>query len=590
MIWTRKRAFFGATMLLTALLLQRCANVVAPTGGMKDTQPPMVTEAVPANHSTGFVGDRISITFDEYVVLENASQEVLISPPLKGKPDIKLGNKTVTVKFKEPLRDSTTYTINFGKAIKDLHEGNVFNDYTYSFSTGNALDSLTITGKVVSANDKKPVENVFVTLYDGDRDSLYYLPFSTIPDRITKTDKNGGFRFSGLADKRYYVFAVKDLNSNYLFDLANEEVAFLDTLVAATPASKQEKNGSVVAAQNPANADKTAITDSVPVKQHIAKANDLTLYMFAEIDTTQALLEKRLVEKGLLRFVFRHPADDVSITTPDRLPERFHIIPVTSAQHDTILWYFTPDVIDSLTVHINYDTLIHDSTRYGLTWKDSKKAVQKERKTKADWLTVKDNLKNGCLMPDEALTLKFPEPVIDYRMHDTASIKADSVVTYNGLEFEKADEYGFRYKLKFNPKEGVQYAISVPDSVFFGIRGLTNDKINIKFHRANDDEYGSIFITVVPPAGARQVVVQLLNDKSAVIGSHVITKEEEVPFWYLTPGKYKVRAIIDADADGKWSTGNYHHRFLPETIIDYEKPLEVRSGWDINLNDAWRLK
>ena len=118
-------------MLLTAFLAQRCANAVAPTGGPQDTTPPVVVEAVPENRNINFTGKKIEITFDEYITLENANQNVMISPPLKEKLDIKLKNKTVVVKFKENLVPNTTYTINFGAAIKDLHEGNPFKDYVY---------------------------------------------------------------------------------------------------------------------------------------------------------------------------------------------------------------------------------------------------------------------------------------------------------------------------------------------------------------------------------------------------------------------------------------------------------------------------
>ena len=131
-------------LILALFLLTRCANVVAPTGGAKDAMPPKVTEAVPANHSIGFNGRKIELTFDEFVTLNNASQNVLFSPLLNTKPDIKLSGKTVVIKFKEGLPSNTTYTINFGEAVKDFHEGNLFKDYFYCFSTGDHLDTLTL--------------------------------------------------------------------------------------------------------------------------------------------------------------------------------------------------------------------------------------------------------------------------------------------------------------------------------------------------------------------------------------------------------------------------------------------------------------
>jgi len=550
MIRKLKHILITTTVLLTAFLAQRCANAVAPTGGPKDKTPPEVVEAVPENNSINFIGKRIEITFDEYVTLENANQNVLISPPLSQKPDIKLKNKTVVVKFKEDLALNTTYTINFGSAIKDLHEGNLFKDYVYSFSTGDRIDTLSITGKVVDATEKKPVENVYVSLYASDRDNLDSLPMSTIPNYITKTDKQGNFSLNGIADKRYLLFALKDVNSNLYFDLPNEEIAFFDTLV-------------------PAN------------------SNNLTLYMFGETDSTQVLLEKKLIEEGLLRFVFRHPAKDAIIMTPEMLPDSFNLVTMHSSDYDTVLWYFTPHVKDSLWVQVKYDTTINDSSRYSLKFKEQE---NKKRGRQPEKLKVSNNLVGqGGLIPGQDLILEFSEPIVLYQMRDSAVFKRDTTVYYNQLAFEQADDEGLQYRLTTPFSVDSNYSFTIPDSVFFSIRGRTNNSIQVDFHILNDDEYGNIYITVVPPTGMKQVVVQLTNESGKVLKQEIITKKQEVMFDYLMPAKYKIQAILDADGNGKWSTGNYHHRLLPETILEYKDPLEIKAGWDIDLEEAWEL-
>ena len=549
MIKKVKYLFLCLGMLLTAFLAQRCANAVAPTGGPKDNTPPKVVQAVPENHSVNFGGKKIEITFDEYITLENANQNVLISPPLSEKPDIKLKNKTVVVKFKEDLVPNTTYTINFGSAIKDLHEGNLFKDYVYSFSTGDHVDTLFIKGKVLNAEDKKPVDGVYVSLYAADRDNVDSLPMTTIPDYLTKTDKDGNFSLNGLADKKYLVFALKDMNSNLYFDQPNEEVAFFDSLV------------------------------------HPNDSISPTLYMFTEVDSTQMLMEKKLVEEGLLRFVFRHPAKDAVVMTPEILPDTFNLVTLQSAQCDTVLWYFTPNVKDSLWVQVKYDTLINDSSRYSLKFKE-----KKTRNKKPEVLKVSNNLVGkGGLIPGEDLVLKFSEPVVRYAMRDSAVFKRDTVVRYNQLSFEKADEYGLRYRLTTPFSADSSYSFEIPDSVFFGIRGRTNDVIKVDFHVLKDDEFGNIYITVIPPSGMKQVVVQLTDESGKVLRQEIISKKQEVMFDYLMPAKYKLRAILDADGNGKWSTGNYHHRMLPETVRDYKDPLEIQAGWDIDLEDVWDL-
>ena len=611
MIRKVKYLVFCLALLLTAFLAQRCANAVAPTGGPQDTTPPKVVEAMPKNHSVNFNGKRIEITFDEYITLENANQNVMFSPPLGEKPDIKLKNKTVVIKLKEALAANTTYTINFGSAIKDLHEGNPFKDYVYSFSTGDHIDTLCIAGKVINAEDKKPVEGVYVSLYAADRDNLDSLPMTTIPDYLTKTDKEGKFSLNGLADKKYLVFALKDANANLYFDLPNEEVAFLDTLVAASlpKLPKPSTTDSIISDSTllinnsipPMKTDSVVsdsveiinITDTVTFEAKTTtmfnpNALNLTLYMFTEVDSTQVLLEKKLVEEGLLRFVFRHPAKEAIVMTPEMLPDTFNLVAMHSPEYDTIKWFFTPNVKDSLWVQVKYDTLINDSTRYSLKFKES--GGNRRRKTEPKKLGVSNNLLNKTgLVPGQDLLLKFSEPIVTYQMRDSAVFKRDTTVHYDRLAFEPADEFGMTYRLTTPFSADSNYSFEIPDSVFWGIRGRTHEAIKAEFHVLKEDEYGNIYITVIPPEGMKQVVVQLTDESGKVLKEQVITKKEEVMFEYLMPAKYKLRALLDTDANGKWSTGNYHHHLMPETILEYKDPLDLKAGWDIDLEDAWDL-
>ena len=607
MIGRKNHGAIFVCLALAALLLQCCANAVAPTGGPKDEMPPKVVEAVPENRSTAFGGRKIEITFDEYVTLENANQNVLISPPLTTKPDIKIHNKTLVIKFKETLDPNTTYTINFGEAVKDLHEGNLFKDYVYTFSTGEIVDTLSIAGKVLYAEDKKPVENAYVGLYAADRENLDSLPMSTQPNYLTKTNKEGIFRLSGIADKKYLVFALKDVNSNLFFDLPNEEVAFLDTLVPASfpwsPTPMQPMDSlvidSLVRATDslaPMPTDTLTILpmdslnmlpqSTVPQRFFDQNSLNLTLYMFTEVDSTQVLLEKKLIEEGLLRFVFRHPAKDATIMTPEMLPDTFNLITKSSPDFDTVWWYFTPKVKDSLWVHVKLDTLINDSSRYSLKFKES---VQR-RNRNPEKLKMSNNLiGQGGLVAGSDLILTFSEPIVRYEMSDSAVFKRDSIAIKDQLNFEPADEQGLQYRLKAKITEGANYSIEIPDSVFFGIRGRTNSPIKLDFHVLKDNEYGNIYITVAPPQGVCQVVVQLTDESGKMLKEEIITKREEVMFEHLTPAKYKLRAILDADCNGKWSTGNYHRHTLPETVIEYKDPLDLKAGWDIDLDEIWEL-
>ena len=251
--------------------------------------------------------------------------------------------------------------------------------------------------------------------------------------------------------------------------------------------------------------------------------------MFTEVDSTQVLLEKKLVEEGLLRFVFRHPAKDAVIMTPEMLPDTFNLFTTHSVAHDTIWWYFTPNVKDSLWVQVKYDTLINDSSRYSLKFKETK--ANRRLKREPEKLKVSTNLvgRDGLIQGD-TLTLKFSEPIVRYAMRDSAIFRCDTLVYHDTLAFEPADEQGLKYRMITPFSADSSYSIEIPDSVFFGIRNRTNDVIKLDFHVLKDDEYGNIYITVVPPKGMKQVVVQLLNESEKVLKEQIITKKEEVIF------------------------------------------------------------
>src|SRR5580704_6183819 len=147
--------FYCIFTLVVAILFAACANEKAPEGGKKDTTPPKLKKLNPPNKTLHFASDRIEITFDEYIKPTGFAQ-TLISPPMDKRPDFKINGKTLVIKFKSKLRDSTTYTINFAEDIKDVNEGNILNNFTYVFSTGDFIDSQKISGTIKMAKDNSP--------------------------------------------------------------------------------------------------------------------------------------------------------------------------------------------------------------------------------------------------------------------------------------------------------------------------------------------------------------------------------------------------------------------------------------------------
>ena len=583
------------TILAIALLLVGCANVVMPSGGPKDTKSPVVLEASPANNSTDFKGKTIHLTFDEFIVLNNPSNNVMISPPMSKKPTYRTSGKTLIIKFEEQLQPNTTYSINFGDAIKDLHEGNIFKGYTFNFSTGASIDSLSLKGKVISASEFKPMDGMVVGLYSGDNESvtLDSLPYKIKPNYITTTDKNGEFEFSGLADKEYLVFALKDANSNLIYDLPNEEIAFCSDLIKPYYIDNQIINKSV---SDTIQNDSIAANDSILIKVDSileVKKPDYPIYelfSFIQEDSVQKLFKKELVEEGLLRFVFRYPASNVRINALESLPDTFNIMPVYSMRKDTVLWYFTP-CKDSLWISINDGVKISDTTHYSLKPRENasrRRRRQEENVVKR--LTVKNNLKANKLKPEQPLIFVFNEPIIKVNQPDSMLFVENNDTIYRKQQFEKLDEYGFKYQIVNDLKPENKYQVIVPDSVFFGVRGYTNDTILTNFSVQEESAFGNIYITVEIPENVPQVIVELTTENGKTIDTHIVTKTGELAFEYLDPGKYKLKATIDLDANGVWSPGNFTKRLQAEKIVFYQNTLEVRANWDIDLDEPWKIE
>ena len=564
-------------IIVAVIMLCRCANVVTPAGGPKDEKAPVVLEASPENNSTNFKGKTIHITFDEYVTLNNTSNNVLISPPTNKKPTYRTSGKSLIIRFEEPLKSNTTYSINFGDAIKDLHEGNVFKGYTFNFSTGETIDSLSLKGKIISAEKLAPSEGFIVGLYSNDNDTLTLdsLPYRVKPNYITTTDKDGKFEFSGLADKEYLIFALKDNNSNLIYDLPNEEIAFYSDLV------KPYYIGNQIIADTTNNDTVSKIKPDYPSYE---------MYSFVQEDSIQKIFKKELVEEGLLRFVFRYPASNVSITALETLPDTFNLMPVYSARQDTVLWYFTP-CKDSLWININDGANICDTTHYSLKPREAvSKRRHKQEEAKIKRLVVKNNLKNNKLKPEQPLVFSFNEPITNVILPDTVVFVENKDTIFNSLNLAKLDEYGFKYQIINNLKPENKYQVIIPDSVFFGIRGYTNDTIKLNFSVQEESAFGNIYFTAEVPADVPQVIIELTDEKNKVIDKQIITETQELSFEYLDPGKYKLKATLDLDANGVWSPGNFNKKLQPEKIVFYNGVLEVRANWDIDLDEPWKIE
>jgi len=554
--------------IVVVFICHACANIVAPSGGPKDTSPPKVIKSIPENQSILFNSSSIRIYFDEFIKLNNLNNQLLISPPLNNLPDISIKGKSILIKVNDTLLDNTTYNFYFGNAIVDITEGNAYPNYSYVFSTGNYLDSMSVEGNLVDAYTHKPIEDALVMLYDKNIDSL---PLTSIPAYITKSDKNGYFKFSHLRNIPYKIFALKDANSNMLYDLPNEQIAFTDTLIQPffpSPPLSFTKEDSV----SDIFEDSTKIGTSMP--------NTITLYMFEEVDTIQKILKKSLESPNMALFVFKRPNSNLTIDYYKQNLTSQNIIEELNKTQDTLKIWIKDSSLDSLHL-IFYDNNIHiDTVSISL-------AARIGRRPARETLKITPNFSQNKAFPFfDTLKLSFSAPIqTDYLKRIT--FKEDSVDIFPILLFSDTilkRQIFIDYELK---KESV-YDIIIPDSVFFDIRGLSHDSITYTFKTNSLEAYGTLELNFTLNKPDIQYIIQLLDDKGKVIEFFIIEKNNKKIFLpHVVPGKYYLKAIKDLNFNGIWDTGNYNDKRYAEPVLLHKNEIVIRAKWDTEIE--WEI-
>ena len=309
-------------VLFCSLLLFSCASLQQPQGGPKDMLAPKVLEESPKNLSTNFKGDKIDITFDEYFKLSSEFTEISISPSLEITPVYKIKKKVLEIVFKDSLEKNTTYTINFGKAIQDVNESNVLKNYSYVFATGPVLDSLQISGTIISSNDIKPVKDATAFLFHIEQDTLFGKKKSSL---FTTTDSAGHFSLKNLKEGKYTIYGLKEANPDRIYNSPNEEIAFL---------------------RDPINL--------------VKDTSDIILKLFKGIPERLRILDKKIEKDGRITYIFNKPIKKPSITFIDPINLKDPIINFSNKGDTASVWLRSYD-FDSLKVAINSDKVALDT-------------------------------------------------------------------------------------------------------------------------------------------------------------------------------------------------------------------------------------
>lgn len=539
-------------------LLVGCARIVAPVGGPKDVAPPTVVKELPPNGSVYFSDRSFKISFDEFVVLDNTLENVLISPPMQDPPTYTLSGKTLTVKFVDTLRPNQTYNFVFTNCIKDFTEGNPIPIYNYAFSTGGYVDSFMLEGKVIDAQSAAPVASCFVFAYKYDVDSL---PLTTRPDFVSKTQNDGSFSIKNVPAGEYKLFALKDVNNNMLFDLQNESIAFYEQLVNAVPIPKAD----------------TAHADSLGMKEKRKMGTDSVrclLKMFVEADTTQTYMKMQNSEAGKYEFFYRNKITDVQarILSPN-IEDYFQIV-----GKDTITWYWKTIPTDTVLVEMTVNGTRCDTLRLQPYKKKEGRGRGKKENKKLLQVTA---LNQGELHRPLTLQFSYPvRPVADFQACVVAKHRHSGNDT-TWLTLSVPDTLVTTLPIALKLDEKVSYVITIRDSVFLGYNGLANDSLRFEFVAKTAKNYGALRMKYLIPDATFPYIVQLLNAKDEICAVHTLTATQEIFYSNLPEGNYKIKVIEDSNADGEWTTGNYREKQLPENIIRYPKSIFVRGNWEV---------
>lgn len=524
----------GFIYFIVALLIYGCAQVVPLTGGDKDETPPKELKSTPTNKSINFSETTITIEFDEFIRLQNLQQQLIVSPVMEENPEISIKGKSLVIKLKEELTPNTTYSINFGNAIIDITENNPIPNYKYVFSTGDYLDSLSFSGNVLFAQDLKPKEKVHVMLYESLEDSI---PFLKKPKYVAITDKEGNFSITNIAQGTYKLFALEDINSNYVYDLPNEQIAFFE---------------------NPISLD-----SNLSAKQ---------LFLFEEQQDNQYLKKVEHKEYGKVVFYLNQPSENVVINTNIKEKIRWYV-EERNATNDTITyWLLGVGNFKEVEYYVSEGKKILDTS--AVTFIDNTKFKDTTITLNSNVTPIFDLKKN--------ILLSTPRP-INIFSQDNITLLEDSVP----VKFEITQHSNTRnYEINYSFKENTDYVLEVLPATFQDILGLKNDSIITSFKTKKESDYGNIILKMDVNFETPYILQLLRNNK--VINEQFFTGNQTLSYPYLIPGDYALHIIVDENNNKKWDTGNYLQKQQPETVIHYQKAIKIRPNWDNEI--LWNIR
>ena len=600
--------------LLALLLTAACASIGNPDGGRFDETPPRVVGSSPADGAVNVSKRKVQILFDEYIKLEKASEKVVISPPQIEPANVRADGKRVKVDFYDSLRANTTYTIDFSDAIEDNNEGNPMGQYTFSFSTGDVIDTMQVSGRVLNAADLEPIKGIMVGLYPADstwNDTLFRTrPFL----RVSRTNGEGRFTIKGVKDGAYRVRALEDKDGDFVFSQKNERVAF-DTTVYVTGSFPDVRMDTVWR--------DSLWYDSIRVVPYTHYTpDDVLLLAFLEDGQERHLLKTVYPEPTSFTFYFTAPSDSTPRIKGLNFDERC-LVADASLKNDTVTFWVTDTALihrqDTLSMILSYmetdtlgqlvvtnDTLdLSPKTTYAKiaaerskqieAWEKDRERRQKKAKKplpyeenpyERTWLEAGFK-PSGSLAPNQNVRYLAKEPILEV---DTTKIhfyvKKDTDWLPAPFLFMPEERSAKSYMLYAEWEPGQKYRFVMDTAAVVSVLEHESKSVRQEFHVRAVEEYGFIFIHVISPDTG--VVVQLLSKNDKVEAQQRTDKDGNADFFFMKPGEYYMRCYVDANGNGQWDTGDYASGLQPERVYYFGKPLPLKAQWD--LRQDWDIR
>jgi len=501
-------------------------------------------------------------------------------------PEYRLRGKTLIIDIEEELFPNTTYTIFFGNAIVDLTEENPLINYLYAFSTGDHVDSLAIGGEVVNAFDLQHREDIFVMLFPESIDTIPQdsIPMLSRPLYVAKTDVNGQFQLRNLRNEKYRLFALNDVDGNYLFNQPNEEIAFLDSLISPEIFKAPFADTAIIHDSTMLAADSTH-HDSLIVQNMYDRF--YRLFMFQQVDSTQRLLNTEVFYPPKFSIIYQFAAQDPKFTVVNQDPGDDWMIEHLNKGRDTLTVWVKDMALDSLQLAIADGDSIYDTVMVSFSRAreilERKQGKKKKKDERVERLKIKTNTKGRILDPGKRLRLIMENPLKSWDFSTTTFIAGEDTII--GAPFKVADSVATIFELNYEMIEATNYGFIFPDSIFFGIYGLTNDSLQSSFSTGEIKDYGNFILNL--ELGDFNYIVKLTDPKESPLMEFYITESQTLNIENLKPGNYMIKAIQDKWINKRWDTGVYVDKKQPENVFYFPAEIQIRANWDVE--ESWSL-